>query len=322
MDYFSEEKQCEYKGEIYSVRDNGAVMRHARESKNIRKLDNIWSFGNKSDATGYLRWCGNSVHRIVAIAFHGEPPTTQHVVDHIDTNRCNNRPENLRWVTKLENALNNPITRRRIILSCGSIENFLKNPSLLKATGDKNFDWMRTVTPQEAEISKAKQEEWAKTDKIPSGTGKMGEWIFKNPNANSEIEYEAITKSLTSNVLQINWRTPCEFPLCPQSPSDDPLQEYLNNLKSGVVFSKNQYGQSIVVKADFNKERTAIFVITRFSGDSVKDFALSKIEYDASAGIFHHESRGTFFEDKGAEKYFTVERGYEWTSGDVFDDFC
>lgn len=35
------------------------------------------------------------VHRIVATAFHGNPPTKEYVVDHIDTNRQNNRPDTL-----------------------------------------------------------------------------------------------------------------------------------------------------------------------------------------------------------------------------------
>lgn len=48
----------------------------------------------------------------IATAFHGEPPSPQYVVDHIDTNCRNNRPENLRWLTRLENALMNPITRK------------------------------------------------------------------------------------------------------------------------------------------------------------------------------------------------------------------
>ncbi len=323
MEQFSEEKQCEYKGEIYSARDNGAIMRHAREGKIIRNLDNVWTFGNKNHETGYMQIGTERVHRIVAIAFHGKPPTTQHIVDHIDTNRCNNRPENLRWVTKLENALNNPITRRRIILSCCSIENFLKNPASLKVTGNKNFDWMRTVTKEEAVISKERLDAWAKSDKEPTGNGQLGDWVYKKPNTQFETEEpELITKSLTQNALQIDWRTSCEFPLCPQSPLENPLQEYLDNLKPGAIFSKNQYEYSVVVKADFNKEQTAVLVMTDFGEAAPKRSGLAKIEYDASAKLFYHESYGRFFDGRGAEKYFSIERGYEWTGGDVFDDFC
>lgn len=39
---YTRETTCEYKGEVYSVRDNGAVMRHAREGKKARKLDNVY----------------------------------------------------------------------------------------------------------------------------------------------------------------------------------------------------------------------------------------------------------------------------------------
>lgn len=108
-----EVKDCNYKGEHYSVREDGAIYRFTREGKRIRKYDNVWTHGNPDCFSGYMKICGEQVHRIVAYAFHGEPPTPEHVVDHIDTNRRNNRPENLRWVTRLENVLNNPITRKK-----------------------------------------------------------------------------------------------------------------------------------------------------------------------------------------------------------------
>src|SRR5574344_1598132 len=125
IDIYKEIKKCHYKGERYSVRDNGAIMRHGRDGMRLRKLDETWTFGKKDPNKGYMLFNGDGVHRIVATAFLGNPPTPQHVVDHIDTNRCNNRPENLRWVTKLENILLNPITVKRIISICGSVEAFL-----------------------------------------------------------------------------------------------------------------------------------------------------------------------------------------------------
>lgn len=43
------------------------------------------------------------VHRLVAIAFLGEPSTDDHEVAHSDGNRINNSSSNLRWVTHIEN---------------------------------------------------------------------------------------------------------------------------------------------------------------------------------------------------------------------------
>ncbi len=42
---FSREVDCTYKDERYSVRDNGAVLRHPSVSKGPRPSDNKWTFG-------------------------------------------------------------------------------------------------------------------------------------------------------------------------------------------------------------------------------------------------------------------------------------
>lgn len=162
---FMQEKTCMYKGEIYSVRDNGAIMRHRRDGMRMRKLDEMWTFGKPNDQTGYMEFGGERVHRIVATAFHGEAPSDQYVVDHIDTNRRNNRPNNLRWLTKLENILLNEITRKKIELICGSVEAFLNDPTLLYGheSEDKNFTWMKNVTPEEAKNCLENWKRWAKT---------------------------------------------------------------------------------------------------------------------------------------------------------------
>ena len=102
---FHEVRECDYKGEHYSVRDNGAVMRHPKPGRKPRPTDNIWTFGKRDEKTAYMCFGTHRVHIIVAFAFLGEHDSKKYVVDHIDTNRCNNRPDNLRWFTRLENAL-------------------------------------------------------------------------------------------------------------------------------------------------------------------------------------------------------------------------
>ena len=187
VDDYKEVKDCTYKDEHYSARDNGAIMRHLRKGMRKRKLDEVWSFGTPNAVTGYMDFCGERVHRIVATAFHGEAPSSQHVVDHIDTNRHNNRPDNLRWLTKLENILCNEITRKKVELICGSVEAFLNDPTLLFGyeTEDKNFSWMKSVTPEEAKNCLDNWKHWAKTA-APNPNYKkeehhVGDWIFDKP---------------------------------------------------------------------------------------------------------------------------------------------
>ncbi|WP_353622863.1 HNH endonuclease signature motif containing protein [Aliirhizobium terrae] len=122
----SRRREVEYEGERYLVRDNGAVFRRNKHRQKRRPLDADWTFGRKTPTTGYMLIAGVPVHRIVCTAFAGPPPVSTHIVDHIDTNRSNNRPDNLRWLSRLENVLLNPISVRRIILVYGSLDAFLK----------------------------------------------------------------------------------------------------------------------------------------------------------------------------------------------------
>ncbi len=252
---FGHEIDCIYDGEQYSVRDNGAVSRHPRPNKRQRSLDAMWTYGKANDK-GYMEIASVRVHRIVATAFHGNPPTPEHVVDHIDTNRRNNRPDNLRWLTRLENALKNPITVNRIEFCCGSIEAFLADPSKLHQYAlEPNYEWMRTVSLQEAQSCLERMHLWAKSDK-PSSGGSLGEWIFKplaaqNQSTQRVPEVRALVMersppheqrkrdvpsefsfphaapdselvmAQTAGAAQRKWRVPSEFPCCPQEHGEE-----------------------------------------------------------------------------------------------------
>lgn len=346
---FNHEVDCIYKENKYTVRDNGAVLRHPHYDKRLRPLDNKWSFGKPCRQKGYLLLAGVPVHRIVATAFHGSSPTKEHVVDHIDTNRRNNRPENLRWVTRLENALGNPITRRRIEIVCGSVEDFLKNPKMLgNCDFDHKFKWMRQVSTEEAKIAKYRLEEWAKSDKQHSG-GSLGEWIFKplpkekampkpSENNRNRIQYldfkhgyihdhiappyeEGLVMAKTLGAAQRKWNTPTEFPCCPQVNVSDPIKAYAESLKTGFIFSRNQFSSALILNSAVIDKGAAIIVMNESQGQSaIKPWSLAKITYEN--GLYVHAGLGTFFDKAGAEKHFCSQQGLEWTGGDTFDDFC
>ena len=338
-DYFIAQ-DCIYKDEHYSVRDNGAVMRHHRSGMRKRRLDDVWSFGTPNLSTGYLTFCGERVHRIVATAFHGEAPSNQHVVDHIDTNRQNNRPENLRWLSKLENILINEITRKKVELICGSIEAFLDNPQLLFGyeTEDQNFSWMKNVTKEEAQNCLANWSHWAKTA-TPNPNYKkaerhVGEWIFskssdeENPFMNkipdghggyrteeskvflpeveeikTKEEEDFLYDSITSSAKQRYWRTPTEFPCCPIEVTNDGLMVYMNNLEIGKAFSTNKFGTYYVVDKGFIRDNNnELIVLTTNTKNELISWAISTISI--KDGKYIHENTKATAGKELTEKLF------------------
>ena len=349
---YSREKVCVYKGRRYYVRDNGAVYRQCKEDGKMRKWDEAWTFGKFDENTGYMLLGQERVHRIVCTAYHGKPDDDRNVVDHIDTNRCNNRPENLRWVTRLENTLNNPITRAKVELICGSSEAFLKNPRLLDGheSENSNFNWMRTVTKEEGERSLKRWNEWAMKpveERMPKGIdarewlynpdSKFGEtwdkeWYKRDYRSEYRQQMDAIEEnnlrlyeqeyglkdSLTPGAKQLEWKTPTEFPQTPKEFSETPLQDYLSRLTKGIIYCHNQYSDSLVYAAAMSEDQSRLAVLTEISG--VTNYALSEVTYEN--GYFIHKSIRTFFTEEGAKKYLTLSLGKEWDGGDVMEDYC
>jgi hypothetical protein len=324
---YCKEISCVYKGECYSVRDNGAVSRHPREGKKPRPTDNKWTFGKLNENTGYMEIASERIHRIVTIAFHGEPPNKEYVVDHIDTNRCNNRPENLQWLTKLENTLKNPITMRNIEIICGSIEVFLANPSILcESSLDPNFKWLCKITPQEAKDCLQNIKKWANSKRKLS-SGSFGKRTSK-PKIASEQSIETssalsmLVMAKTQGAAQQNWRIPSEYPCCPQEADTEPMASYAERLKEGASFARNDIYESIVLQFVLVDDRQSIFVMTENSKekDAIKPWALAKITFEN--GLYIHTSLGSFFTKEGAEKRFTLAQGLEWTGCDSIDDYC
>ena len=288
---YREEKSCVYRDREYLARDNGAILRKSQEGKRKTKLDDVWTFGtSENKQKGYFEIAGVPIHRIVATAFLGEQPTKEHVVDHIDTNRKNNRPSNLRWLTRFENVVYNEITRRKIeSIVCTNIYEYLENPAKYSHMfSNTDFSWMRTVTEEEAKACLEKFKRQSEAD-----------------------------KSLTKLAKQKNWRTLTKFLCCPIEIVGDPIDCYLKNLKIGENFGTNSHGDSIIL--DFAKVNDSIIVMTT-NPSGVKPYALTKITYEN--GYFMHTNLHSFFSLDGATKYFVIAQGLEWAGGDTFDDYC
>jgi hypothetical protein len=101
--------------------------------------------------------------------------------------------------------------------------------------------------------------------------------------------------------------------------TDDVLAVYLERLTEGVIFCRNDFWTSKVVKAALYDEGKGIAVWTVPVSDGLKS-AIAKVY--VRDGKIVHETEGTYFSDEGAEKAFTILQGLEWTGGDSIDDYC
>ena len=318
-------RECDYKGEHYSAREDGMIMRHHRNGMRKRKLDDVWTCGVLNAANGYLFIGAVRVHIVVATAFYGPHDTTIYVVDHKDTNRQNNRPDNLRWLTRLENVLLNEITRKKIELICGSIPAFLEDPSLLRGheSEDNNFGWMKNVTKEEAKNCLENWKRWARTTKATHDPNykkkEIGDWIYQNtrtkpiqtiPTNKSQIdtfpvydkpvpspeatekqedsEDRLITESNTPLAAQYHWITPTDFPCCPNVINEDGLLLYKEKLKEGNVFTSNQYDTYYVVDKGMKKDGKELIVLATNNKDSFLSWSLVSIWM--RKGKYVHES--------------------------------
>ena len=325
---FTQKKICTFQGELYSVRNNGAVNRHTPDGKRARPNDNKWVFGKENSTNPYLQISGIRVHRIVCTAFHGEPPDPKYVVDHIDTNCRNNRPENLRWLSRLENALKNPMTRKKVEYLCGSIEAFLENPSMLnELQGNPNFKWMRTVTPEEAKNCKVRMHLWANSDSTPARTtgaisrkNSFGERVYK-PLQRWEAGFgrePGLEMALTPWCAKYMWRHGAYFPCCPLSFGTDPLEDYFQNIKVGAVLANSEhddnYPKLTVLEAEILKDKSSIIVMCR-STDS--EWIIVGIELYEISTHFIHFVLGSFSSKGGVDKAYSQKKDFSdfWSDG-------
>jgi len=291
------------------------VYRKHKPSRRRSSLDETWTFGRRDETSGYMLIGSHLIHRIVAFAFLGSPPPGKHVVDH-DTDRSNNRPENLRWVTRLDNVIRHPSTRRRIIGAYGSLKNFFENPSAA-ADSDSSTDWLRTVSGEDAERSREQLLEWAESDGRPKDRI-FGNRVYGTPDPSPSLAQTIPDKpSLTAMAVQRRRKTPTEFPSCPRALGPDPLAEYASDLRSGTLFSRDSYKETTVVMAERGDSLLSVLVHSE-EENAVKPWAVAKVTVED--GKFVHEAIGTFFELDGAKTAHYGLLGIPF-AGDSIDDY-
>ena len=351
-----EVKECSWKDEHYLVREDGFIYRKPKEGSRKRKLDEVWSVGSMEESTGYCKFGGERVHLIVATAFHGHHDTKKFIVEHIDGNRAHNAPSNLRWISKLKAAFDNPDNIQKLLIYFpNGLQEFLENPSLLKQRGCvfPEISWIGGVTSDEAKDAYEKSQNngeglFIEQNKqyIPSVKTKEDNYhpfaegeniaeFLKSSERESRLQEKMeeflsfvpdtedwkyfMTVSPTPLVLQDNWMTPTEFPCCPDKADTDTIRHYHEMLSTDVLFCKNEKWESFVLDTALSEDQSKLWVLTD-SKTGLKRWALTEIYI--KEGFIVHCAVGTFFEKVGAEKQFTLIQGKEWTGGDTFDDYC
>lgn len=291
---FKEERLCTYKNEQYCVRDNGCVMRLSKGKR--RPLDEKWTFG-KVGQHGYLYIGKEGIHRIVATAFHGKPVgvTEELVVDHIDTNRQNNRPENLRWLTREENILNNESTVRKIEYRTGKdIHEVLRDPVALRNLPPSNDTWCRPTAIGEAKNLRARQEIWNRKSKESSNAGEnqptgnsvfsrsIGEWVYEKPAELRQFELLTRPGINPKDRQDEDFYYAMYFPCRPKQEGDNPLDEYLTCLEDDTLFSESDYYSTYFIDAQIDKNGQTLIVLTlgiQRDNPESQDYYIFRIEY-------------------------------------------
>lgn len=90
------------------------------------------------------------------------------------------------------------------------------------------------------------------------------------------------------------------------------------NLKKDSIFSQNQFGDSTIIDFATSEDKNALLIITKIT--NIKPYALVKVTCEN--GFFIHHNLGSYFDENGAYKYWTIEQGLKWSGGEVFDDYC
>ena len=106
---------------------------------------------------------------------------------------------------------------------------------------------------------------------------------------------------------------------------NNPIADYYTKLVIGADYNSTlYYGDSVPnIQTTIDKayiDCKNIILVLSMNEAGIKPYALSKIYIED--GKFIHESMGTFFEEQGARKQFTLAQGLDWAGEDSIDDYC
>lgn len=173
------------KGHLYEVSNYGNV-----------KVDGVLTEPTIGTG-GYLSVYSHHVHRMVAELFVPNPENKP-CVDHIDTDRNNNKADNLRWVTQKENC-NNVLTKQHISESHKGKEPWIKGQHQSEETKQKISQSNLGKQHNMSNENKTKLVERMTGNKLAEGCKRSEESKEKNRLAHLGKHHSEETKQKMSN---------------------------------------------------------------------------------------------------------------------------
>ena len=70
------------------------------------------------------------------------------------------------------------------------------------------------------------------------------------------------------NAVQKNWRSPFEFPYCPQERTNAPIVTYAEKLHVGRIFCRNEIYHSIISEYAKSEDGNTLWIMCKFGDDN------------------------------------------------------
>lgn len=110
--FWSYVENCDFDGEYWTdvvdTKRNGIVVLKVSNFGRLQNSRNRKTFGHRTPVRYGFCYLGKryAVHELICQVFWGPKPTSAHTVDHLNRDPHDNRPDNLRWATRRQQARN------------------------------------------------------------------------------------------------------------------------------------------------------------------------------------------------------------------------
>lgn len=179
----------------------------------------------------------------------------------------------------------------------------------------KRYQMPELTEEQKKKQEEAKQrilQEWKKREEEAEKQRAEEERKFEEEMKRLREERRKPIQSITSNCMQINWKTPMDFICCPQTYGAFPLEDYANALQNGAVYAKSSNNESKVEFFTLDDDKSRLWVVSYLG---LWAYGIAEITF--KEGIFYHEYLDRFETLGACDQWITTKlQGKKWDGYD------